>query len=304
MGQIKVYSICIPVLNMVDTVERALQSLIDQIDDSFEIVVVDDGSNDGTQRILRALERRHPNILKCVYLKRVRSRLLGTTRNISIANSTGQHILLHIDADDVWEPYLHESIKIYHQLSALAGRDILMAGNQLHIISRKLALETGPYRNVGRCEDRDMWQRQLRLGNLVWVKHEPYRMRLERPVGPRWRKAFRSVWGHETYSYRSDPKPFKFLFNVLRSMWHGKYKDEKLHLRVLRLLYAVPIVVASTRLESLPQPDFDTKSPLYFGSLADAKMTFRQHCHRLGWQIPNDYFSKAAKDIFDRETNT
>ena len=41
-----IYSICVSNYNMGDTIERAMTSVLDQLDDDFELLVIDDGSSD------------------------------------------------------------------------------------------------------------------------------------------------------------------------------------------------------------------------------------------------------------------
>ena len=45
------YSICICNYNMNDTLERSINSILKQIDDEIEIIVVDDGSNDNSVKM-------------------------------------------------------------------------------------------------------------------------------------------------------------------------------------------------------------------------------------------------------------
>jgi len=56
-------SVLMPCYNSADTLEEALASVIGQTFEDFEIVVVDDGSTDGTVEILRSWERRDARIV-------------------------------------------------------------------------------------------------------------------------------------------------------------------------------------------------------------------------------------------------
>jgi len=47
------YSICITHYNNYPTVEASLNSILNQIDDNFEVIVIDNFSNDGSERILK-----------------------------------------------------------------------------------------------------------------------------------------------------------------------------------------------------------------------------------------------------------
>ena len=55
-------SIVIPVYNMMETVHRCLHSVVNQSFDDFEVIVVDDGSTDGTGDTVRAFEEKDERI--------------------------------------------------------------------------------------------------------------------------------------------------------------------------------------------------------------------------------------------------
>ena len=46
------YSICICNYNMADTIDKALISVLDQVDERFEILVIDDGSSDDSIKVI------------------------------------------------------------------------------------------------------------------------------------------------------------------------------------------------------------------------------------------------------------
>ena len=50
-----IYSVCIPNYNMSDTIERALKSVLNQLDNRYEVLVVDDGSSDNSVEIVSKL---------------------------------------------------------------------------------------------------------------------------------------------------------------------------------------------------------------------------------------------------------
>ncbi len=94
------YSVCVCNYNMADTLERAMTSVVEQLDNRFEVLVVDDGSTDESIHILKKLAEKY-EIFRFISLNRDKSRLLGKTRNFSIREAKGEYVLLHIDADDV-----------------------------------------------------------------------------------------------------------------------------------------------------------------------------------------------------------
>lgn len=84
----------IPAYNAEKYIAETLQSVFDQTYDNYEVVVVDDGSRDGT---LRLLQRYGPKI-------RVFSKPNGgpaSARNLAIQNSDGE-LIAFLDSDDIW----------------------------------------------------------------------------------------------------------------------------------------------------------------------------------------------------------
>ena len=88
-------SIVIPTLNRIGTLPRALDSVLNQTYQPSEIIVVDNGSSDGT---INLLKERYPSI------KLLSERKLGVSaaRNRGIRYSRFPWIAL-LDSDDAWE---------------------------------------------------------------------------------------------------------------------------------------------------------------------------------------------------------
>ena len=53
------YSVCICNYNMKDYLEKSLKSILEQLDDRYEVLVIDDGSNDGSLEVLANLEKKY-----------------------------------------------------------------------------------------------------------------------------------------------------------------------------------------------------------------------------------------------------
>lgn len=101
-------SVIIPVRDRVDLVGRAIRSVCAQTFSDFELIVVDDGSVDGTQ------ERVQSEYGEQVALLRLpRSRGVSAARNHGMAAARGKWIAF-LDSDDEWCPD-----KLQQQMSAL-----------------------------------------------------------------------------------------------------------------------------------------------------------------------------------------
>ncbi len=95
-------SICIPTYNRKEYVSQALQSALDQKYENLEIVVVDDGSSDGTQELVRGFED-----LRIRYFRNEVNRGRPYTRNRCIDEARGE-FLLWLDDDDVLQENIVE----------------------------------------------------------------------------------------------------------------------------------------------------------------------------------------------------
>jgi glycosyltransferase involved in cell wall biosynthesis len=87
-------SVVIPAYNAEKYIAETLQSVFDQTYGNYEVVVVDDGSQDGTLELLQSYA---PKI-------RVFSKPNGgpaSARNVAIQNSDGE-LIAFLDSDDIW----------------------------------------------------------------------------------------------------------------------------------------------------------------------------------------------------------
>lgn len=92
-------SVLIPVRNCDPYLDEALASLAAQTFTDFEIIVVDNGSTDGTREKLRAWARREPR------LRAFRLRRPGLARSLNFAAAKARAPLLaRLDGDDIAEP--------------------------------------------------------------------------------------------------------------------------------------------------------------------------------------------------------
>jgi glycosyltransferase involved in cell wall biosynthesis len=89
-------SVVIPVFNGERFIGDAIQSALDQTFRDFEIIVVDDGSTDRTERIVRQFSG-------SISYHRQENRGAGAARNLGAALTKGEWIAF-LDADDVWCP--------------------------------------------------------------------------------------------------------------------------------------------------------------------------------------------------------
>src|SRR4051812_49334188 len=89
-------SVLIPTYNCADYLGAALESICRQTRRDFEIIVVDDGSDDTTRRVVESF----PFDVKYFYQENAG---IGTARNRCVELAKGD-FLAFLDADDVWLP--------------------------------------------------------------------------------------------------------------------------------------------------------------------------------------------------------
>ena len=100
-------SVVIPTYDRMETLPRALDSVISQTFSDWELIVVDDGSTDGTDEMIL---RDYP----AVRLHRQENAGVSSARNAGVALASGAWIAF-LDSDDAWLPE-----KLELQLSGLA----------------------------------------------------------------------------------------------------------------------------------------------------------------------------------------
>lgn len=91
-------SVIIPTYNRASVLPRAIDSVLDQTFEDFELFVVDDGSTDGTLTVLDSYDD-----------ERLRVITHGTNRGANVARNTGiEHangeFIAFLDSDDAWHP--------------------------------------------------------------------------------------------------------------------------------------------------------------------------------------------------------
>lgn len=94
MNNVKV-SIIIPAYNVEKYILKCINSLLEQTEKEIEIIVVDDGSTDTTNLIVKNIIEQHNNIV----LIKQENKGVSVARNIGLQKAKGKYIML-IDADD------------------------------------------------------------------------------------------------------------------------------------------------------------------------------------------------------------
>lgn len=105
-------SVVMPVHNGADTIVESVESALAQTHPVLEVIVVDDGSTDGTAERLRDFDER-------VRIIRIEQGGHARARNVGIRAARG-HWVAALDADDLWLPG-----KLEHQMTLAREADVI-----------------------------------------------------------------------------------------------------------------------------------------------------------------------------------
>lgn len=121
-------SVIIPTYNRVDYLHEAVESVLAQTFRNFELIVVDDGSTDDTQKVAASWKG------KLRYLRQKNSGP-SAARNNGIRNSVGRFIAF-LDSDDTWTPEMLEKQVLMFKKNPAAG--LIATGYTLMNTERQL----------------------------------------------------------------------------------------------------------------------------------------------------------------------
>ncbi|MBQ2374757.1 MAG: glycosyltransferase family 2 protein [Alistipes sp.] len=107
-------SVIIPLYNKANEIERTLQSVARQSVQPLEVIVVDDGSTDGSAEVVAAMD------LPFVRLIRQRNGGVSAARNHAMKLAQGEWVAL-LDGDDYWQPEYLENVERMIELYPAAG---------------------------------------------------------------------------------------------------------------------------------------------------------------------------------------
>jgi glycosyltransferase involved in cell wall biosynthesis len=131
MGDI-LFSVIIPSFNRVHIIERAIEAVLQQTYQNFELLVVDDGSTDHTQTIIEPY-------LKDQRIKYIYQNNGGVcaARNKGALNSTGDYLIFFDSDDFVEETWLEDfyNIKDHNYDIIFCNMKVIKADNTIKLVS-------------------------------------------------------------------------------------------------------------------------------------------------------------------------
>ena len=105
-------SIIIPMYNREKTIKMAVESILEQTCQDFELIIVDDCSTDNTDEVVASIKDE-----RIRYLKNERNSGAAVSRNRALREAKGRWIAF-LDSDDLWMPE-----KLEKQISFMEKND-------------------------------------------------------------------------------------------------------------------------------------------------------------------------------------
>ena len=204
------FSVIVPNYNSGDLLEKAIKSCLNQTYSDWEMIVVDNNSDDCSASVVETLN--DPRIRQ---IQINNKGIISASRNLGASVTTGTY-LAFLDADDTWSPNKLDSAMsvleqehgefVYHKLKRVPKRqyfrpntgssyhksqtDILMAGNRIPnssvVISRRLFSQLGGFDEsleLVASEDFDLWVRVSGAGVRLNFMREVLGQYYESPQG-------------------------------------------------------------------------------------------------------------------------
>lgn len=145
-------SVVIPCYNNSATIRQAVESALQQSISNIEVLIVDDGSTDGTPNVLKAI---HDSRVRC--FSQANSGGPAAPRNLGILESKGEWVAL-LDADDCWDTdKLERCLAI-----ANGGVDVVMHSMRISIDGKSVPRDRMPILKTRAPRDTTTWYECLR----------------------------------------------------------------------------------------------------------------------------------------------
>ena len=131
------FSIILPFYNAEKTIERSIQSVLRQDFENYELLCINDGSTDGSEKIVKGMQEISPHI----YLIQKENGGSSEARNRGLEIAKGRYILF-LDADDqVCENILQKLCRLLQGKEydfVCYGYEIIRSGNVKHVVIPEL----------------------------------------------------------------------------------------------------------------------------------------------------------------------
>ena len=273
MNSKPLFSVIIPTYNRGEKLKRAIESVIKQTYNNYEIIVCDDGSNDNTKEIITD----YSSFDNLKYIWNENWGGPARPRNIGIKNAKGTWICF-LDSDDWWYPnklevvtqYLSKADVMYHdvdvyrsrgkikkrriksrQLKKPIMRDLMTKNNRLHnssfVVNKKIIEKVGGLaedRSLIAVEDFDLW---LRISNItekfvyiprsigaLWLDNDNITKMSEKQI-TRYKAVYDKHLKYLTYKDRKDAVNFmNYIIGRIKQKMNNPHDAKKYFIHSMR----------------------------------------------------------------------
>jgi glycosyltransferase involved in cell wall biosynthesis len=228
-------TVIIPTFNRAAIVGRAIRSVLAQTFEDWELIVVDDGSTDGTEQGVRSFSDH-----RIKYIRHERNRGGAAARNTGIRCARGEYVAF-LDSDDEWLPgKLEKELDVFRDCDpevglvysgkiildergkvlkvrmptkagwvheALLNWDFIGSCSRVTVKKQVLDRVAGFDETFSNCEDHDLWLRVAKVSKIACV---PYCLVRRYLLSDRLTASLREICvGRERIlqKYRSEMKP-------------------------------------------------------------------------------------------------
>ena len=157
--------VIVPVYNNEKYIGKCLKSLLNQTIEDLKIIVVNDGSNDNTEKIVMDLIRKYPNKIRYYYKK---NGGIAETRNFGIEKVEADYFGF-LDSDDFVNENMYQ--KMYDKI-VFEKTDICMCDFYWEYPNKRKLAKEGPYINTSDLISKMFATLWNKLYRTSWVKEK------------------------------------------------------------------------------------------------------------------------------------
>lgn len=131
-------SVVIPVYNSASTLQKCVDSILNQTYPYFELLLINDGSSDHSLELMKTLAEKDSRIK---IIDKIKNSGVSDTRNTGISHSTGK-VICFIDADDWVEKNYLQVFTEHYQSPALLLIQNIIRGKPRDLLYKAYSLKT------------------------------------------------------------------------------------------------------------------------------------------------------------------
>lgn len=137
-------SVIIPTFNAERYIGQVIENIIDQTYNNWELILVDDGSNDTTVDVIKKYAETDPRVF--LFIREREPKGSVTCRNIGQQKAHGKYFI-HFDADDIIEPFCFEQRVLFMEnnptvdFATFPGESVQQVDNRIINAGRKWGID-------------------------------------------------------------------------------------------------------------------------------------------------------------------